>query len=422
MRNKTITAFLMVTVIFSFASGQAPRHPFPNHTKYVAGSAKPSDHPQAELDKATEKFYTLWKNKYLKNDCADSRQYYVLNDEDNVKGAIPVICVSEGQGFGMQIMVQMAGFDKEAQIIYDGMFKFAAAHPTFKSPDLMSWSILKGCITDNAQTGDDENTNTSATDGDMDIALSLLMADAQWGSKGAVNYHKEALKRIKAILDFEINKHNHTVLLSDANNIEDDDYFDIRTSDFMPAHLKMFDKYLPDPEWKLVIDNMYRIFGRIQTQYAPKTGLLPDFIAYKKHRYVPAGPHYLESKFDGAYYYNACRVPFRVGIDYILLDDIRAQKLLIPLNFWIQKKTQYDSEKISAGYYLDGQKIPDHDYTTPAFVCPFGIGAMVEKDNQDWENDCWDSINDFDFADYQYFDNTIQVLSLIIISGNYWLP
>jgi endoglucanase len=414
-------AISMAVGISSFAVGQVLKHPFPNHTRYVSGSVRPSLLSQAELDLSAKKFYALWKKNYLKNDCSDPRQYYVLNDEGNVKSSRSVICVSEGQGYGMQIVVLMAGFDKQAQSIYNGMFKFVAAHPTTKSPDLMSWSILKNCVTNIEHTGD-EDENTSATDGDMDIALSLLMADAQWGSKGSVDYRREGMKRVRAILGFEINKRNHTVLLSDANNFGDDDYYDIRTSDFMPAHLKVFSKYLPDPEWKRVIDTMYAVFSSIQAKYSPQAGLLPDFIAYKAHKYVPAKPHYLESKFDGDYYYNACRVPFRVAVDYLLFQDSRAQKLLIPLNNWIQDKTQINADNICAGYYLNGQEIPNHKYATPAFVCPFTIAAMVDKNKQKWVNDCWNTVNDFEIKDYQYFDNSIQMLSLIIISGNYWLP
>jgi len=406
---------------FCSAPGQILQHPFPNHSKYASGSVKPAGHPQAELDNVVKRFYTVWKEKYIRHDCDDSKQYYLLNDEGNVKSKQPVICVSEGQGYGMQIMVLMAGFDKEAQTIYNGMYWFVAAHPTTRSKDLMSWSILKGCITNKEDNGD-EDDNTSATDGDLDIALSLLMADTQWGSTGSINYRSEAIKRIKAILDHEINSHKNTILLGDANNFGDDDYYDIRSSDFMPAHIRVFDKYLPNPEWTLVINTMYHIFENLQVKYSPKAGLLPDFIAYQKHHYVPAKPHYLESKYDGAYYYNACRLPFRVAVDYLLFNDLRAQKLLIPMTDWIQDKTNNNSDKICAGYYLNGQAVPNHDYATPAFVCPFAIGSMVNKDNQEWVNDCWDTINDFEFKDYQYFDNTIQMLSLIIISGNYWLP
>ena len=40
---------------------------------------------------------------------------------------------------------------------------------------------------------------TSATDGDMDIAYSLLLANEQWGSNGKINYLKEAQLMIAAI-------------------------------------------------------------------------------------------------------------------------------------------------------------------------------------------------------------------------------
>lgn len=420
MRSAILTITIILGIGFS-VFGQTAQRPFPHHTKYAAGSIKPAHLKQADLDKATANFYAVWKKQYVKNDCADVSQYYILNDEENVKAKKPVICVSEGQGYGMLIMTLMGGHDKEARTIFDGMYKFVVSHPTSKSQHLMSWSVLKGCVTNHEKNGDD-NDNTSATDGDLDIALSLFMADAQWGSKGAINYRKEGISRAKAILDFEINKRNHTILLGDANNAGDEDYFDIRSSDFMPAHLKVFNRYYPNDEWKRVIDESYKVFSTIQAKYSPNAGLIPDFIVFKANQFMPAKPKYLESKFDGDYYYNACRVPLRVGVDYLINGDQRAQNLLNPIAEWIQTKTKDRVDMINAGYFLSGDAIPNHKYTTPAFVCPFAIGSMLNGDNQDWVNDCWDYMGEFEVKDYQYFDNTIQMLSLIILSGNFWLP
>jgi len=297
------------------------------------------------------------------------------------------------------------------------MFKFTKDHPSKKSPHLMSWCILEGCITNSYN-----DNNSSATDGDMDIALSLLMADNQWGSKGELNYRKEGLKILDAILKHEINHENHTVLLGDANVFGDEDYNDIRSSDFMPDHLRVFNQFYPNEEWVKVIDNMYRIFVNIQLKYSPKVGLLPDFIIKKDKGYLPANPKYLESKHDGEYYYNACRVPLHLAIDYLFFNEANAKRLLDPLNNWIQKKTDNNADKICAGYHLNGEPISGQNYTVPAFVCPFAIGAMVNKENQEWVDDCWDFITDFEFKDYRYYDNSIQMLSLLILSGNYWLP
>jgi len=412
-----IIAFLLFYGNLYYLYSQTPNHPFPQNMSYFNNSIKPKNHSQAELNKASLLFYAKWKKAYIRHDCADTKQYYVLNDEENVKGKGTNICVSEGQGYGMQIIALMAGYDKDAKTIFDGMFKFVKAHPSGKTPHLMSWSILTGCVTDTHN-----NNNTSATDGDLDIALSLLMADNQWGSKGTINYRNEAYKMLSAILKYEINFKKHTILLSDDNESDDKDFNDLRTSDFMPAHLRVFNKFYPNDEWLKVIDKTYEIFETVQKEYSPGVGLFPDFIVYKDGKYIPANPNYLESKHDGEYYYNACRIPFRVAIDYLIYGDLRAKKLLDPLCDWIQDKTGNNADKICAGYHLNGEPISGHNYTVPAFVCPFAIGSMLNTENQEWLNDCWTFIDDFEFPDYKYFDNSIQMLSLLIISGNYWLP
>jgi len=46
----------------------------------------------------------------------------------------------------------------------------------------------------------------SATDGDLDIAYALLLADNQWGSSGSVDYKAEALAVLSDILDKEVNR------------------------------------------------------------------------------------------------------------------------------------------------------------------------------------------------------------------------
>jgi endoglucanase len=396
---------------------QTPRYPFPQNKSYFDGTVKPEKEPITEQNKVVTQFYNKWKNAYIRHDCADAQQYYVLNDEDNVKGKGTTICVSEGQGYGMLIMVLMAGYDKDAQSIFDGMYQFADAHPSNKSPYLMSWSILKGCVTNSY--GDNR---TSATDGDLDIALSLLMADNQWGSNGKINYRAAALKILPAILKHEVNAKEHTILLSDANVEGDYDFNDIRSSDFMPAHLRVFNEFYPNDEWTKVIDKMYQVFGNIQNQYSNKTGLLPDFMVYRHGKYSPAKAKYLESKHDGAYYYNACRVPFRVAVDFLFFGDPRAKKILNPISGWIQRRTANHVDKIRAGYHLNGEPISGHDYSIPAFVCPFAIGSMLDKNNQQWVNNCWDYMTDFEFKDYRYFDNTLQMLSMLILTGNYWLP
>ena len=56
------------------------------------------------------------------------------------------------------------------------------AHPSEIDSRLMDWNVPE------------PEGNDSAFDGDADIAFGLLLADAQWGSAGRVNYKAEARK------------------------------------------------------------------------------------------------------------------------------------------------------------------------------------------------------------------------------------
>src|SRR5258708_40081183 len=139
----------------------------------------------------------------------------------------------------MIIAVLMAGADPSAKVTYDGLYNYYKAHQG-NHKYLMAWAQSKNCR---------DLDKSSATDGDMDIAYSLLLANTQWGSKGRINYLKEAQNMIGDIMQHEINPHTYSVLLSDAIEYDSKDYNDMRSSDFMPAHFKAFEKATRDARW-----------------------------------------------------------------------------------------------------------------------------------------------------------------------------
>jgi len=47
---------------------------------------------------------------------------------------------------------------------------------------------------------------------------------------------------------------------------------------------------------------------------------------------------------------------------------------------------------------------------------------MVDKSNQQWLNSVWDYTIQFKLKDFDYYDNTVKMLNMLIISGNYWKP
>ncbi len=379
-----------------------------NHCKYYSSVILPSHVSQVQMDSTMLAFYKSWKSTYIKNITGKNQLYVAALGAAGNK-----IVVSEGQGYGMVIVALMAGFDTAAQNIYNGLYGYYKAHLSKKSRVLMSWAQTK-----NFKESDDG----SATDGDMDIAYSLLLANAFWGSNGDINYRGAANEIIHDIALQEINRTTFSILLGNDVEADSKDYFDMRSSDFMPSYCKAFTKFTGDSLWQKTVENNYKLFLSLQNKFSAEAGLLPDFIVHINGMPRPAPPRYLESKYDGAYSYNACRVPWRIATDFIVTGDERSYKILKKINRWIKKTTQNNPDNISAGYSLAGNDLPGRYFEALSFIASFAVAAMADKTNQQWLNQLWDYLTGFNIHQYDYYDNTIKMLALIILTGNYWVP
>lgn len=405
---KKFGLYILFILINTASHEQPVLRPFPQHVKYNNGVINPSNASSRQMDDSVRFFYKKWKERYVR-DATTPGQYYIWVEgtvDDNE-------CVSEGQGYGMMITELMAGYDKEAQKIYNGLYCYFKAHPSKNNPYLMAWAQTKSFK---------DVDGTSASDGDIDIAYSLLLANAQWGSSGNINYLKEAELMIAAIKKQEINPETFSVLLSNAVEPDSKDYYDMRSSDFMPAHFKAFGKATKDNFWNKVVDKNYTLFKFLQNEYSPDAGLVPDFIEHIKRKPGAARPHYLESKYDGAYNYNACRVPWRIATDFIINRDQRSKEFVEKINAWIKETTQNNPDNISAGYTLGGDDIKNRYYEAMSFIASFTVAAMIGSQNQDWLNKLWDYVMSFNIDQFDYYGNTIKMISMIILSGNYWAP
>jgi endoglucanase len=412
MLKKRALSVLILFNLFGFLSlydasvlAQPPSKPFPQHTKYFAGVIKPSNFSQTQLDNSVKTFYTGWKARFVKTVPGKNESYI------SFEGVGKKQCVSEGQGYGMVITALMAGFDPSAKSTYDNLFRYYRSHPDKRSKHLMAW----------AQLTDGKSLDaTSATDGDMDIAYSLLLADKQWGSKGPINYLWAAKAMINDIMQLEINHKTWSILLCDGIEPESKDYFDTRTSDFMPSYFKAFQNATHDGRWASVTNSTYQLFSFLQHKYSRDAGLVPDFVVGMNKLAKPAPPNFLESPYDGFYNYNACRVPWRIATDYLLTGDKRAKEIVDKINTWIKETTSGNPYNLSAGYTLEGNDLNDRYFEALSFVAPFAVSATVDKKNQVWLNKVWGYLLAFKLKDFDYYDNTIKLIDMIIISGNYW--
>lgn len=380
-------------------------HPFPQHVRYAQNSILPNHRTQAQLDDDVRAFYEDWKSKYLAEAGVNAdgmAMYRVAFGKDRPAYETTV---SEGQGYGMLVVPVMAGYDPDAQLIFDGLWTFARAHPSDIDARLMDWIVP------------DPEGNDSAFDGDADIAYGLLLADAQWGSEGRVNYRAEAEKMIGGILESTIGSESHLPLLGDWVNVGEKkaNQYTPRSSDFMLVNFRAYGNATNDPVWNDVVLQSQIVMMSIQKNYSPTTGVLPDFIVEGE----PAPAYFLEDATDGSYYYNAGRVPWRVGLDALLYDDPTSRSIVQKISHWIQNSADNTPANIRAGYELDGSPLPTSDYFTTFFVAPMGVAAMNDPAQQAWLNAIYDSVYD---RHEDYYEDSVNLLCLLVMTGNSWLP
>jgi endoglucanase len=381
--------------------------PYPNHTHYQGKHIKPSNYSQSDLDNQTSSFYSAWKSEYLKSDCTTGEYY--IHSGNGAK------TVSEAHGYGMMIMCFLAGYETNAKLYFDGLFSYYKSHPSKINSLLMDWQQIS--CNDKPSADDD-----AASDGDIDIAFSLLLAHAQWGSDGNINYLAQAKALINAILKDEVNANTWTVKLGDWCSFDAPGYYyGTRSSDFITSHFRSFSAATNNSNWDLVIDECYNIVGSIQNNQSITSGLMPDFIINTHLTPIPAGQNYLEDRYDGDYYYNACRFPWRIGTDFLISGDQRAKTAINKINAWLIGTTSGNVSVISNGYLLDGT--PINNWNDATFIGPLTVGAMADVNNQEWLNTLYNYllVNN-DLQDGDYYSNTIKLLSMLTISGNYWNP
>lgn len=394
-------------VIAETVATREDARPFPQHVPYAG--ILPNHRTQQQLDEDVIRFYEYWKQTYLVREepvSGGDPFYRVAFGKD---AEARKTTVSEGQGYGMIIVPLMAGYDPQAREIFDGLWRFVRAHPSEIDPRLMDWNIPE------------PEGNASAFDGDADIAFGLLLADAQWGNAGQVDYKAEALQMISGILESTIGAESRLPMLGDwvEQNGAQYNQFTPRSSDFMLVNFRAFGKATDDPVWDEVARQSQAVMLQIQDQYSPQAGLMPDFIVRTNGAFRPAPEYFLENITDGEYNYNAGRVPWRVGLDALLNDNETSRAIAVKISQWIETEAGGEAGNIRAGYRLDGSPLPDSEYFSTFFVAPLGVAAMNNPAQQGWLNRIYDAVYD---THQDYYEDSVTLLCLLAMSGNFWLP
>ena len=177
-----------------------------------------------------------------------------------------------------------------------------------------------------------------------------------------------------------------------------------------------------DAFWDLAVDKAFYLLNTMQTKFAPATGLIPDFIINTASANPEPSTGWIgdNNANEGFYFWNACRLPWRLAADYVTSGDTRSKTVTGKLMDFFQRTSGGNPALIRPGYKLDGTALPNTDYSSQAFIGPATAGALVDARFQPFLNSLW-SYSASNLA-RGYYDTELQLLSLIVASGNWWNP
>jgi endo-1,4-beta-D-glucanase Y len=368
-------------------------HPFPAHVTYRTGVMPSAS--QSSRDTAVKKQYDSWKSHYLRAACG-GYLVYATGDAPN-KGT-----VSEAQGYGMNIVPLMAGYDANAKAEFDGLWHVVSTHRD--SHGMMQWKI-DGSSCKYADSG----TPDGATDGDLDVGYGLILADRQWG--GYTSAAKDWLAKFYAA---DVASDGHLKCEDDGPST------DTRPSDFMLDHLRAFAAYDTAHDWNKVISRTEAVITAFTAKYSPTANLLSDFVVGANGSSPkPAPADYQESQPDNIVGYNSVRVPWHMGTDALVYGASVSLGVAKKESASYKSHSGSDPAKIYPHTKLDGTPTDTGDQSEVAGD-PVGVAAMAAGD-QAWTDKLWSFLASNPYDD-TYYGETIKMLVYLVMSGNYWAP
>jgi|SRR5450432_585834 len=332
----------------------------------------------ANASTSTMSAYTSWKSTYVVPGNPGMRVQRPENGNDTV---------SEGIGYGMLAAVYVGD-----RATFDGLWTYAQAHFDTFTSTLMNWHITSAGATASDGTG-------SATDGDEDMAWALLMASDQWSS---TTYLAAAQKMINAMYGFSVFPDGS---LQNGDHWQDTDA--MNTDYFSPAYYRVFAKATNNSGWAgSVIDKNYAHLAAVTGTdgLVPDQSNLEDSLVQSSTTCPNCKPNYG---------YDACRMPWRIAMDYCFNNEPRAKTYLTAVGAFFNGVGAASS--IGDGYMQNGTQTSGNHNS--AFIGPAGVAGMTG----------YPTLLDgaFTFAvsnpagNNSYFAQSLKVVTMLMMSGNF---
>jgi hypothetical protein len=319
---------------------------------------------------------------------------------------------SEAIGYGMLATSLMEDWGR-----FDKLLAYSKAFRVRNKGALMQWSV----------DGFSVGSGGSATDADIDILASLLIAFEKTNNQSYLN---DAIEIGASIYEWEVDATSKLILPAVYNDplmTKKGVFYNI--SYFSLAAIKTLAKYDNSRDWNAVLEANLSYMERVQNG---GDGLWPD---WSDANGSPIDPENSSAQnltpSDGsanirsyaAYYKEAVRIPWRIAWYYHWYGDARAKEMLNKGIGFLRSKgvntCNVSTCDLKDFYSYMGGKQSSSDAAIPRWVslCALGMG---NSDNQEWLNGCNDKIlNFYNFALNSYYSSSLQLIYAMLFNGRF---
>ncbi|MBO4777648.1 MAG: T9SS type A sorting domain-containing protein [Bacteroidales bacterium] len=393
--------FLLIASIAFAITSFSQNYPFPMNE---SGYSYPYGIVPSTVSNSTiQSKFKAWENAMWE----ESGNYGRIKfDPDNVDKT-----VSEGIGYGMLIYVYMANeTNTQCQDHFDKLYNYYKRWSNSKG--LMNWKIVGF----NSIASDGSG---AATDADLDVALALCLAAKQWGSSSNYNYAQEAETLLSKIYQYETSTHNGLRVFKPGDSWDNNG----NPCYFTQASVGVFKQaqealgFSTTKDWATIYDD-----GFTYLEKSERNGVWPNWTDWSSN-FAPAKRPWGDNS-DYDFGWDACRVPWRIGWDYVWFGSSSSKAMLEKTVAMMSAKNALTSPS-KVGYFsnLTGSsysalEISDKPYErgnvawTGSLACAF----MIDDDYQSYLDTYYNDLKSKTGS--AYYAQTVQVLYLLTLSGN----
>lgn len=363
-----VLIFLIFVLSAVAVTGQEAQYPFPQNVTYPNGYM-----PTTLSTKDCENWYSRFKSSNFMQSCNGG---YAPRTDNGTK--------VEAMGWAMILAAYMA--DKD---LFDGLYTFYKSK--IQRHGMMAWLTSCGGVSDAG----------SATDGDLDVAFSFCVAAWQWGD----SYREEAIKIINTVEKLITKCGDDVSILYPGYGGHGGPYGGCNETDisyYTPAFFRVFAEFTENDAWEKLADDTYIVLNNAAND---KTGLVPDWHTWQGGR---AGSR------NYSYGYDACRVPWRITLDYLWNGNEKAKEWCTTIAEWANG---VGAGNLKGSYNTDGSG--GGAWPAMSFVGGFAVSTMAHS--QEVVDAFGKQIAGMNYDNYWYHAY-LGNMYLLTMTGNMWRP